>query len=105
MPRFALNELFSAKHYLTHRLESIAKVIADHPQVMALMLELANIDVLIEEHPDRVPTIPVSGPGSNTGHGHVWARPDGVKAPCGGPGLCAVCQADLKAYGYGPKHG
>lgn len=23
--------------------------------------------------------------GSNTGHGHVWERPDGVKMRCGGP--------------------
>lgn len=28
---------------------------------------------------------------SNTGHGHVRPRPDGVKARCGGPGLCSVC--------------
>lgn len=26
--------------------------------------------------------------GTNAGHGHVWPRPDGVKARCGGPGLC-----------------
>ena len=31
----------------------------------------------------------------NTGHGHVWARPDGIKARCGGPGLCATCRAEL----------
>ena len=33
-------------------------------------------------------------PGTNTGHGHVWARPDGVKARCGGPALCKQCSAD-----------
>ena len=32
--------------------------------------------------------------GTNTGHGHVWTRPDGVKARCGGPGMCSVCSAD-----------
>jgi len=31
---------------------------------------------------------------SNTGHGHVYPRADGVKARCGGPGLCEVCSAD-----------
>lgn len=31
----------------------------------------------------------------NTGHGHVWARPDGIKARCGGPGLCETCRAEL----------
>ncbi|WP_320533625.1 hypothetical protein [Robbsia andropogonis] len=32
--------------------------------------------------------------GSNTGHGHVWKRPDGLKAKCGGPGMCAKCSRD-----------
>lgn len=32
--------------------------------------------------------------GDNVGHGHVWERPDGVKARCGGPGLCSDCRAD-----------
>lgn len=30
----------------------------------------------------------------NRGHGHIWQRPDGVKARCGGPGLCMVCQRE-----------
>lgn len=30
----------------------------------------------------------------NTGHGHVYPRPDGVKARCGGPGLCPTCAND-----------
>lgn len=30
----------------------------------------------------------------NTGHGHVYPRPDGVKARCGGPALCSTCAAD-----------
>lgn len=34
----------------------------------------------------------------NTGHGHVFPRPDGVKARCGGPGICMECslEADQK---------
>jgi hypothetical protein len=32
--------------------------------------------------------------GGNSGHGHVWARPDGVRARCGGPALCAECAKD-----------
>lgn len=31
---------------------------------------------------------------ANTGHGHVFPRPDGVKARCGGPGLCTECAVD-----------
>lgn len=34
------------------------------------------------------------GPGTNTGHGHVWSRPDGARMRCGGPGLCRACSAD-----------
>jgi hypothetical protein len=30
----------------------------------------------------------------NSGHGHVWERPDGVNARCGGPGICAECSRD-----------
>lgn len=33
--------------------------------------------------------------GSNTGHGHVYLRPDGVRARCGGPGMCAECSRDF----------
>lgn len=28
------------------------------------------------------------------GHGHVTPRPDGAKARCGGPGLCAQCSQE-----------
>lgn len=31
---------------------------------------------------------------NNKGHGHVVPRPDGVKARCGGPAMCHVCQAE-----------
>lgn len=33
----------------------------------------------------------------NQGHGHVWERPDGMKALCGGPGICRECTADQVA--------
>ena len=32
----------------------------------------------------------------NTGHGHVFPRPDGVKARCGGPAICAECALDAQ---------
>lgn len=28
-------------------------------------------------------------------HGHVTPRPDGIKARCGGPGVCDVCSREL----------
>lgn len=32
----------------------------------------------------------------NSGHGHVFKRPDGKLARCGGPGLCKDCSVDLE---------
>lgn len=40
-------------------------------------------------------------PGTNSGHGYAWPRPDGVKARCGGPAMCAECLADLQ---LAPSH-
>lgn len=34
---------------------------------------------------------------TNAGHGHVWRRPDGMVARCGGPALCRACMADRGA--------
>jgi hypothetical protein len=31
----------------------------------------------------------------NRGHGHVFPRPDGKVARCGGPAICSVCAGDL----------
>lgn len=41
--------------------------------------------------------VPVEAtPGAlNVGHGHVIPRPDGVRARCGGPGLCRECSQDM----------
>lgn len=33
----------------------------------------------------------------NTGHGHVRPRPDGRRARCGGPGICAECSREKAA--------
>ena len=42
---------------------------------------------------------PVRG---NTGHGHVWSRPDGLKSKCGGPTICAVCAKDAASVATPP---
>lgn len=31
---------------------------------------------------------------ANVGHGHVYVRPDGKKARCGGPNVCRECAED-----------
>lgn len=35
--------------------------------------------------------------GTNSGHGHVWDRPDCFKAKCGGETKCRKCQTDAAA--------
>lgn len=40
----------------------------------------------------------------NAGHGHVFPRPDGVKARCGGPAICKVCALDA-ARAAAPRAG
>jgi hypothetical protein len=32
----------------------------------------------------------------NTGHGHVFTRPDSTVMRCGGPGMCTECTKDLE---------
>lgn len=69
--------------------EESAQWIADHiptgdrarDELVAAMVECSGLETALEY-------------GTNTGHGHVWPRPDGVKARCGGPGLCAQCSRD-----------
>lgn len=34
----------------------------------------------------------------NDGHGWVYRLPGGHKAPCGGPGTCPGCDADLRRF-------
>lgn len=55
-------------------------------------VELENGPIeCIKDCPDCAP---VERDERNTGHGHVFLRPDGVRARCGGPGLCKECSAD-----------
>lgn len=42
--------------------------------------------------------------GTNSGHGHVWPRPDGVKMRCGGPAMCRECGADAAIVAAAKGH-
>ena len=44
-----------------------------------------------------------TGANPNTGHGHVRPRPDGVKARCGGPGICNECSREQAALNRGAE--
>lgn len=37
----------------------------------------------------------------NEGHGHVYPRPDGIKARCGGPAFCKGCAIDATRKAFG----
>lgn len=39
----------------------------------------------------------------NTGHGHVFPRPDGMKARCGGPAICKECAIDAARHAPKPE--
>jgi len=55
-------------------------------------------EVMALEAASKALAKPTDGPGTNTGHGHVWPRPDGQKARCGGFPKCNVCVSDYDAY-------
>jgi hypothetical protein len=41
---------------------------------------------------------PGYGPGTNTGHGHAWKRPDGIYAKCLGVHHCKECKRDSAVF-------
>lgn len=43
---------------------------------------------------DPQPAMSDTGTNTDHGHGHVWPRPDGMVARCGGPGICSECDRD-----------
>jgi hypothetical protein len=63
---------------------------------------LAESDSKAVESP-AIPYEPIindRGPGTNTGHGHVWRRPDGQRQHCGyGQGSCQQCADDNREFG------
>jgi hypothetical protein len=44
-------------------------------------------------------------PGTNSGHGHVWKRPDGRRYRCGGLHMCQQCRNDLRTLADHPIQG
>lgn len=51
-------------------------------------IEKRDVDLVRRDSPEKVPF-------TNTGHGHAWPRPDGIKARCGGPLSCQECAEDV----------
>lgn len=68
-------------------------------RIMALYappVEPMDLRPTVEKFEDSLPNVYTQKePGyPNTGHGHVWPRPDGVKARCGGPAICSQCSRE-----------
>lgn len=88
-------------------MEAVEPVAYAHPASMDLLRagKIAGLHVGCETTEYTLPlythTQPKAEPArsisTNTGHGHVWARPDGVKMRCGGAGICAACSRDAAA--------
>lgn len=50
-----------------------------------------GVIILVRQNDALSPSIKVESAGANKGHGHIVPRADGVKARCGGPGICTAC--------------
>lgn len=48
-------------------------------------------------------SIDIGRVGTNSGHGRAWERPDGLRARCGGEGMCAICRADAELVSAAEK--
>ena len=62
-------------------------------QAMSAAAAIRELEAKLDAEREKAPSFI----GGNTGHGHVWERPDGIKARCGGPGICAECSKDQAA--------
>lgn len=60
-------------------------------------LMIATVEALIAN--STIKPGPAAGDPANTGHGHVRPRPDGMKARCGGPGICSECSVEQAQAG------
>jgi len=74
----------SMSHHLTD------EVVAATRRIEAMAAKVCNQEV----DPKPIGWFDTLRVGTNSGHGHAWARPDGVKARCGGPALCSQCARD-----------
>ena len=83
--------------------KKFAELMAAHCKPSALSQALAAMpersEGLVSTHkPDGDAVIEFLLSGSDSGHGHVRPRKDGMKARCGGPGICPICSAEKAEY-------
>lgn len=77
------------------------QLLVTHPDGAPVLLHVAaNGEIGMTRLP-MTEAGPAPRVGTNAGHGHVWKRPDGMVARCGGPGMCKECSreaAQLSAH-------
>ena len=71
-------------------------------QAMRLAKHDLNKSLGIDRLPTPAQSWEVERINTDSGHGHVWERPDGMKARCGGPALCSICERDQKILDFVP---
>lgn len=83
---------------LSYALNNVAIHMNDPVRIQALRDTQTHVlRALADDAPLPAPPLDAPPPdprGTNTGHGHVWERPDGMRARCGGPAICAQCSRD-----------
>src|ERR1041384_3405298 len=74
---------------------------ATYDRIMAALARHITEDTPVATKAPYEPVDIGRGPGTDTGHGHVWRRPDGLRARgCGyGEGRCQQCADDNRKFG------
>ena len=65
---------------------------------VSLATVIRDVAGKINTFSDRDPEPRRSIWGTNVGHGHVWPRPDGNRARCGGPTHCDLCAQHAEQF-------
>lgn len=74
----------------------------DHAIANYLRRAYENLCTASDSRVDWGQVLPKPAPIKVTwGHGHVYPRIDGMKARCGGPGICSECSRDQSALNKG----
>lgn len=93
----ALEERHSRWHELVAAGIKVATYEANLGHLGASFLGIALRELFGDEILARPPAAPAEPENwTPSGHGHLYPLPNGSRARCGGPAMCAKCKADLE---------